>query len=91
MFLAQPSPIGDNYWLFLGPLIVVLGLITWVFILMRVARRKPDYTHSRGEAAHRGVVSGGIIEGDPGQRNRVDEINPEEEEAARREDSRREG
>lgn len=72
MLLAESSPVGDNYWLVLGPIIVVLGLVAWVFVLMRVARKKNDYSHARGEGSHRGVVQGGIIEGDPGQRNRMD-------------------
>ncbi|XVQ11716.1 hypothetical protein ACQP1W_03775 [Spirillospora sp. CA-255316] len=73
--LADASPVGDNILLILGPLIVALALAGWLGLTAYAARRRAR-TAARGTpdtAEHRGPVRGGVIEGDPGQRNRRDE------------------
>lgn len=68
--------LGNNYWLIVGPLVVLLAIVFWIFLTLRAARKGASKV-PRGEVGddrpHRGAVQGGIIEGDPGQRNRRDE------------------
>ncbi|WP_433332770.1 hypothetical protein [Spirillospora sp. CA-294931] len=63
----------DNYWLVVAPVIVALALVAWIAMTVRASRRRARPERTRGGVPHRGPVQGGIIEGDPGQRNRRDE------------------
>jgi hypothetical protein len=56
----------------LGLLLIVIALATWIFATIR-ASRNPVMSDKRGEAAHRGEVSGGELHGSPAQLNRRDE------------------
>jgi hypothetical protein len=66
--------LGEGYWLVLGPIVAALAIAAAVFLVIRASRRsgeaKPDQDVET--EAGRGPVRGGIIEGDPGQRNRRD-------------------
>ncbi|MBO2453407.1 hypothetical protein J4573_40385 [Actinomadura barringtoniae] len=59
--------------LIIGPIIIALALITWLAMTVYGWRKRPRPDRIHGESSHRGAVQGGIIEGDPGQRNRRDE------------------
>jgi hypothetical protein len=68
--------LGNNYWLIVGPLIMVVAIIVWVLLTVQAARRRnPKVQRDQvpEDQPHRGAVQGGVIEGDPGQRNRRDE------------------
>ncbi|MEU5876630.1 hypothetical protein [Spirillospora sp. NPDC047279] len=68
--LADASPVGANALLIAGPIVLALALVGWLFLTWRGKRkmtRRPE--HKRDRAAERGPVSGGMIEGDPAQRN----------------------
>ena len=63
---------GTNYWLVIGPLVFALALVVWVWLVVRASRRRRTYGGG-SEQADRGAVSGGRIEGSPGQVSRRDE------------------
>jgi hypothetical protein len=71
--LAEASPLGNNALLIIGPIILALALVTWLVLTYYGRRKRPRIDRMRGESSHRGPVQGGVIEGDPGQRNRRDE------------------
>jgi hypothetical protein len=56
----------------LGLLLIVSALGLWIAATI-LAARKPTMSDERGEAAHRGEVSGGELQGSPAQLNRRDE------------------
>ncbi|WP_026414800.1 hypothetical protein [Actinomadura oligospora] len=76
--LAIGHHVGNNYWLVLGPIIIALAILTWLVLTRIAARRRARPERTRGSMPDRGPVQGGIIEGDPGQRNRRDVVQPEE-------------
>jgi hypothetical protein len=61
------SPTHFDLWLFAAPITLLIVVIVVVGLL----RRTSEKTRRESETAisRRGPVSGGIIEGDPGQRN----------------------
>ncbi|SEG85931.1 hypothetical protein SAMN04489712_118110 [Thermomonospora echinospora] len=62
--------LGDNYWLWLAPILLGLALVTWLLLTLRAARRRvPHPEKLPGGSPHRGPIQGGTFEGDPGQRN----------------------
>ncbi|ACY96255.1 MULTISPECIES: hypothetical protein [Thermomonospora] len=62
--------LGAGYWLLLGPALIALGLIIWLMLTLRAARHRPQHPEQlQGSTPHRGPIQGGIMEGDPGQRN----------------------
>ncbi|GAA4099289.1 hypothetical protein GCM10022214_75170 [Actinomadura miaoliensis] len=71
--LDATFPLGDNYWLVLGPIVIALALITWLLLLWYGQRKRVRIDRMHGRSAHRGAVTGGIIEGSPAQRTRRDE------------------
>jgi hypothetical protein len=73
--LAETAPVGDNILLIVGPLVVALALVAWLGLTAYAARKRARTAARRtpDTAEHRGPVRGGVIEGDPGQRNRRDE------------------
>jgi hypothetical protein len=75
--LAVASPVGDNYLLILGPVIVVLAIVAFVSLTVVAGRRRDGrgsrHHHTGPGHPHRRAVQGGVIEGDPAQRNRHDE------------------
>jgi hypothetical protein len=70
--LAAASPLGNNYLLIVGPLVVVVAMCVWIGLTV-AARRKNRPARGHTDQPHRGAVQGGVLEGDPGQRNRRDE------------------
>ena len=75
MFPLAASPVGNNVLLIVGPVILVLGIIAFVVATTVIARKRGRPAGGPGEGPRRGAVQGGMIEGDPGQRNRRDENN----------------
>jgi hypothetical protein len=71
--LAEASPLGDNYLLIVGPLVVVVAIGVLIGLTVKASRRKSRPPRGPVGGPHRGAVQGGVIEGDPGQRNRRDE------------------
>jgi hypothetical protein len=71
--LAAASPLGDNYLLIVGPLVVVVAICVWIGLTVTAARRKGRPGRGHIDHPDRGAVQGGVMEGDPGQRNRRDE------------------
>ncbi|MFC5745957.1 hypothetical protein [Actinomadura rugatobispora] len=71
--LADASPVGDTTLLIVGPLVIALALAFWLGLTAYAARKRARIDRMRGASAHRGVVQGGVIEGDPSQRSRRDE------------------
>ncbi|MBC6457253.1 hypothetical protein [Actinomadura sp. HBU206391] len=67
------SPVGDNSLLIVGPIVLVLGIIAFVVATTVIARKRGRPARGSDDGPHRGAVQGGVIEGDPGQRNRRDE------------------
>ncbi|WP_067820827.1 hypothetical protein [Actinomadura kijaniata] len=65
--LAESSPTGMNYWLWLAPVVVAAVIVTWI-ALTRHASRKRIHRGEPDPGAARGPVHGGVVEGDPGQR-----------------------
>lgn len=76
--LAETSPLLEGIALVLLPLGAVTAVLCLVGIAVFGSRRRPRPDQIRGDTPHRGAVQGGIIEGDPGQRNRRDAIVPEQ-------------
>lgn len=75
--LAEASPTGMNYWLWLAPVIVALALITYI-LLTRHASRKRIRHQEPDRTEHRGPVRGGVIEGDGGQRKASRPMSPDQ-------------
>jgi hypothetical protein len=73
MIPMAASPLGNNVLLIVGPVILALAIITWVVLTTQVGRKGGRPARGDGGGTHRGAVQGGVIEGDPGQRNRRDE------------------
>jgi hypothetical protein len=73
MIPLEASPVGNNILLIVGPLILVVAIITAVVLTTVIGRKRGRPARGIGDATHRGAVQGGVIQGDPGQRNRRDE------------------
>ncbi|MFG2006644.1 hypothetical protein ACGFNU_46610 [Spirillospora sp. NPDC048911] len=68
--LAEASPTGANILLIVGPIVLVLALVLALGLAIYAKRKRLRHPERvQGEPTKRGPVAGGIIEGDPGQRN----------------------
>ncbi|HEY7487652.1 MAG TPA: hypothetical protein VH912_24575 [Streptosporangiaceae bacterium] len=63
---------GYNYWVIVGPVVIALAIVVWLWLVGRGVRRRRRYDVAR-EQPERGAVSGGRIEGGPSQVSRRDE------------------
>ena len=66
---------GDNYWLVAGPVIFLVAIAIWLGLTILLGRRRQHHAehegrdHVGGGDPMRGPVTGGVMEGSPGQRN----------------------
>lgn len=71
--LTAAIRLGEGYWLWLGPAIVAVALVVFVALTVHASRKRKFAPRDEHVFPDRGTpVHGGIIEGDPGQRNRRD-------------------
>jgi hypothetical protein len=58
---------GDNYWLYIGPVVFFVTLIGWVCLLLIPELRRGNGGTPPEDLHNKGPVAGAIIEGSPAQ------------------------